>query len=92
MLSASGMLVMLFGPSLARTMTKSVQFVTQNCKINNFFVNRHFRGQNYDVPEVPLFRIKIHENDNFSTLASRGLLKLHKSLGSSAVRTKTQEF
>ena len=45
------MLVRSFGPSLARALTKSVQFVTQNCKINNFFVNRQ---QNFDVPEVPL--------------------------------------
>ena len=41
-LSASGMLVRSFEPSLARTLTKMVRFVSQNCKINNFFVNRHF--------------------------------------------------
>ena len=39
-----GLLVRLFGPSLAHTLTKSVQFVSQNCKTDSFFVNRHIRG------------------------------------------------
>ena len=37
------LLVRSFGPSLARTLTKSVQFVSGNNKINNFFVNMHLR-------------------------------------------------
>ena len=50
------------------------------------------KWQNFDVPEVLVFRVKNHKNVNFSALASSRLLKLHKSSWSSAVRTKMQEF
>ena len=47
--------------------------------------------QNFDVPEVVLFRVKFHKIVNFSDLARHLLLKMHKSSGSSAVRTKMQK-
>ena len=91
-LRAPGMLLGSPWPSLARTLTKTMWFFAKMPKINNFFVNMHLRGQNLDVPEVPIFRVKIHKNVNSSALASSRLLKLHKSSGISAVRTKLQEF
>ena len=48
--------------------------------------------KNLDVPEVPLFRVKIHKNVNFSDLAYRWLLKLQKLSVSSTTCAQMQEF
>ena len=48
--------------------------------------------QNYDVPYMSLFGVKIHKIVNFSKLDSSKQLKMHKSSGSSAICTKLQEF
>ena len=50
------------------------------------------RCQNLDVPEVPLFGVKIHINVNFSALASSRLLKMHKSSGFGTTYAKLQKF